>query len=192
MVIKLKSFTRRELLKILTGGIASVISVGKSAPFYGDRKRLKEESMSGIMNIVELPEQGPWPTRDPFLFCVYHQDTYPEANDDLSPNASLSGRNLGQDFSNKDGWSMYHGEKVPGFPKHPHRGFETLTVVNEGIIDHSDSLGSKARYGDGDAQWLTAGDGINHSEMFPLFNKDSSNKIDFFQIWINLPSTKKE
>ena len=92
----------------------------------------------------------------------------------------LSGRNLGQDFSNKDGWSMYHGEKVPGFPKHPHRGFETLTVVNEGIIDHSDSLGSKARYGDGDAQWLTAGDGINHSEMFPLFNKDSLNKIDFF------------
>ena len=72
------------------------------------------------------------------------------------------------------------GKKVLGFPKHPHRGFETLTVVNEGIIDHSDSLGSKARYGDGDAQWLTAGDGINHSEMFPLFNKDSLNKIDFF------------
>ena len=191
MVIKLKSFTRRELFKILTGCIASIISVGKSAHFYGGRKRFKEESMSGIMNIVELPEQGPWPTRDPFLFCVYHQDTYPEANDDLSPNASLSGRNLGQDFSNKDGCSMYHGEKVPGFPKHPHRGFETLTVVNEGIIDHSDSLGSKARYGDGDAQWLTAGDGINHSEMFPLFNKDSLNKIDFFQIWINLPSTKK-
>ena len=119
MVIKLKSFTRRELLKIFTGGIASIISAGQFAPFYNNKQRLKEESMSGIMNIVKLPEQGPWPTRDPFLFCVYHQDTYPEAKDDLSPNASLSGRNLGQDFSNKDGWSMYHGEKGARFSKTP-------------------------------------------------------------------------
>ena len=86
---------------------------------------------------------------------------------------------------------MYHGESVPGFPKHPHRGFETLTVVNKGTIDHSDSLGATARFGDGDAQWLTAGDGINHSEMFPLFNQQSSNTLDFFQIWINLPSFNK-
>ena len=78
-----------------------------------------------------------------------------------------------------------------GFPKHPHRGFETLTVINKGTIDHADSLGATARYGDGDAQWLTAGDGINHSEMFPLFNKQSNNILDFFQIWINLPSYNK-
>ena len=88
---------------------------------------------------------------------------------------------MGNDFSNKDGWSMYHGRSIPGFPRHPHRGFETLTVVSKGTIDHADSLGASARYGDGDAQWLTAGDGINHSEMFPLFNQSGNNKLDFFQ-----------
>ncbi len=145
----------------------------------------------GIKNITELPKNGPWPTTDPFLFCVHHNDSYPNAKKDMTPDSSLIDRNLGNDFSNKDGWSMYHGESIPGFPKHPHRGFETLTVVGKGIIDHSDSLGATARYGDGDAQWLTAGDGINHSEMFPLFNRSSQNIIDFFQIWINLPSHKK-
>ena len=144
-----------------------------------------------INKVISLPASGPWPTIDPFLFCVHHNDTYPSATKSFSPNASLTGRTLGNDFSNKDGWNMYHGETIPGFPKHPHRGFETLTIVEKGIIDHSDSLGARARYGDGDAQWLTAGDGINHSEMFPLFDQKNQNKIDFFQIWINLPSYNK-
>ena len=147
--------------------------------------------MNGITNIISLPDSGPWPTRDPFLFCVHHNDVYPSSKGDLAPDSSLIGRELGQDFSNKDGWSMYHGKTVPGFPKHPHRGFETLTIIEKGIIDHSDSLGASARFGDGDAQWLTAGDGINHSEMFPLFNTKEDNVNDFFQIWINLPSDKK-
>ena len=75
---------------------------------------------------------------------------------------------MGQDFAGKDGWRMYHGHAVPGFPQHPHRGFETVTFVREGYIDHSDSLGATARFGRGDVQWLTAGAGIVHSEMFPL------------------------
>ena len=59
---------------------------------------------------------------------------------------------------------------VPGFPQHPHRGFETVTFVRQGLIDHSDSLGATARFGRGDVQWLTAGDGIVHCEMFPLLD----------------------
>ena len=153
-------------------------------------KNMRKDNNS-ILSITELPKNGPWPTNDPFLFCVHHNDDYPIAKKDLSPDASFFGRDMGNDFSNKDGWSMYHGHNIPGFPRHPHRGFETLTVVSKGIIDHADSLGASARYGDGDAQWLTAGDGINHSEMFPLFNQNRNNKLDFFQIWLNLPSYNK-
>ena len=84
----------------------------------------------------------PWVTADPFLFCAYHDDAYPRGNGSMGPAASLAGRDIGQDFSRKDGWSMYHGDSVPGFPAHPHRGFETVTIVRKGLIDHSDSLGA--------------------------------------------------
>ena len=105
----------------------------------------------------------------------------------MGPAASLAGRDLGQDFEGKDGWRMYHGEVVPGFPQHPHRGFETVTVVRRGLLDHSDSLGAAARYGGGDVQWLTAGSGIMHAEMFPLLERQRANPLELFQIWLNLP-----
>jgi redox-sensitive bicupin YhaK (pirin superfamily) len=133
----------------------------------------------------------PWACFDPFLFCAYHEDRFPAGNAGLGPKDSLQGRNLGQDFDNKDGWNMYHGHVVPGFPRHPHRGFETVTVVRKGYVDHSDSLGAVARYGQGDAQWLTTGSGISHTEMFPLLNSFGPNPTELFQIWLNLPPSKK-
>ena len=133
----------------------------------------------------------PWATMDPFLFCAYHDDAYPAGNAQMGPTASLAGRDIGQDFSRKDGWSMYHGQEVPGFPGHPHRGFETVTIVRKGLIDHSDSLGAAARFGGGDVQWLTAGQGIVHSEMFPLLQTDQGNPLELFQIWLNLPARHK-
>ena len=133
----------------------------------------------------------PWETVDPFLFCVYHDDAYPRGNPQLGPNASLLGRNLGQDFAGKDGWRMYHGTTVPGFPAHPHRGFETVTILRQGFIDHADSLGATARFGQGDVQWLTAGRGIVHAEMFPLLDAASPNPLELFQIWLNLPAASK-
>jgi redox-sensitive bicupin YhaK (pirin superfamily) len=133
----------------------------------------------------------PWACRDPFLFCAYHGDAYPAGNADLGPRASLDGRQIGQDFDNIDGWNMYHGQEVPGFPQHPHRGFETVTIARQGFVDHSDSLGATARYGLGDAQWLTTGGGIVHSEMFPLLKQDAPNPAETFQIWLNLAPDKK-
>ena len=103
----------------------------------------------------------------------------------------MAGRDLGQDFAGIDGWRMYHGEVVPGFPQHPHRGFETVTFVRRGLIDHSDSLGATARFGRGDVQWLTAGKGIVHCEMFPLLDRDEPNPVELFQIWLNLPPEDK-
>jgi redox-sensitive bicupin YhaK (pirin superfamily) len=133
----------------------------------------------------------PWETEDPFLFCVHHDDAYPRGNDVMGPAASLKGRSIGQDFEGIDGWRMYHGEVVPGFPQHPHRGFETVTIARRGYIDHSDSLGATARFGEGDVQWMTAGKGIVHSEMFPLRDRDQPNPVELFQIWLNLPRANK-
>ena len=139
-----------------------------------------------------LPLGFPWTTIDPFLFCVHHKDAYPAGETTMGPPAAaLRGRNIGQDFQGKDGWRMYHGDVVPGFPQHPHRGFETVTIVRRGLVDHSDSLGATARFGAGDTQWLTAGGGIVHSEMFPLVETDKPNPLELFQIWLNLPSADK-
>ncbi len=132
-----------------------------------------------------------WGTRDPFLFCVHHLDNYPAGNEVMGPVASLAGRNIGQDFTVKDGWRMYHGDTIPGFPAHPHRGFETVTVVLKGLVDHADSHGAAGRYGNGDVQWMTAGAGLQHSEMFPLLNREGENRLELFQIWLNLPGSKK-
>jgi len=142
-----------------------------------------------ILQTVALGEQ--WPTLDPFLFLAHHLDHYPEANGSLGPAAPLEGRHIGRDFAGVDGWNMYHGATVPGFPQHPHRGFETITYVRQGWCDHADSLGARARFGEGDVQWLTAGSGIVHSEMFPLFDVDKPNPLHLFQIWLNLPAENK-
>ena len=139
--------------------------------------------------IVQLQPLGiPWPTVDPFLFCVHHDDAYPVGNADMGPGVPLTDRDMGQDFSHLGGWSMYHGNTVPGFPGHPHRGFETVTVVRKGLIDHADSLGAAARFGGGDTQWLTAGSGVVHSEMFPLLDPSAPNPLELFQIWLYLPA----
>ncbi|MCC4213161.1 pirin family protein [Leeuwenhoekiella parthenopeia] len=146
--------------------------------------------MAAIQKITRL--QMPWDTQDPFLFCAFHNDNYPKGNGKLGPDASLAGRYIGQDFVQKDGWAMYHGSKVPGFPAHPHVGFETVTVCEKGFVDHSDSLGAAGRFGNGDVQWMTAGKGVQHSEMFPLLNEEAENPLLLFQIWLNLPAKSKK
>lgn len=133
-----------------------------------------------------------WETLDPFLFCVHHEDFFPKGNPSLGPDPSnFEGRHMGQDFIVKDGFRMYHGSTVPGFPGHPHRGFETITVVRTGLVDHADSMGAAGRYGNGDVQWMTAGKGVQHAEMFPLLNQDKDNPLELFQIWLNLPKKSK-
>ncbi len=144
---------------------------------------------SPVLQTVPLGAQ--WPTLDPFLFCAHHDDAYPAGDDRMAPAVPVDDRDLGQDFSGANGWSMYHGLEVPGFPGHPHRGFETVTYVRRGLIDHSDSLGAAARFGEGDVQWLTAGRGVVHAEMFPLLNRDAPNPLELFQIWLNLPAADK-
>lgn len=145
---------------------------------------------NSIVNIQPLGFM--WPIKNPFLFCAHHIDQYPAGNAEMGlPATLLRGRNIGQDFTIKDGWRMYHGETIPGFPVHPHRGFETVTIVKTGMVDHSDSHKQAGRYGGGDVQWMTAGSGLQHCEMFPLLNQDAENPAELFQVWLNLPKAKK-
>lgn len=179
---------RRSFLKKASLGVTSMLL---SPLFAGNKMNKRQDRMEKNKLLKIRPLGFQWETQDPFLFCVHHEDNYPEGNDELGPNASLDGRHIGQDFIIKDGWRMYHGDKIPGFPGHPHRGFETITVVRKGIIDHADSTGAAGRYGNGDVQWMTAGKGVQHSEMFPLLNKTEKNPLELFQIWLNLPKKSK-
>jgi redox-sensitive bicupin YhaK (pirin superfamily) len=183
--------TRRDLLAWLAA-TPSLWALGCApAAEIGKRPSRKESGPGDDAVLAVEPLGSRWPTTDPFLFCAYHYDTYPAANELMGPAAPLAGRHMGRDFAGKDGWNMYHGQVVPGFPRHPHRGFETVTVVKTGLLDHADSLGATARYGEGDVQWLTAGAGIQHAEMFPLLDRDGKNPLELFQIWLNLPSGNK-
>jgi redox-sensitive bicupin YhaK (pirin superfamily) len=184
-------FTRREVLVGAVAGATLGAVPGCSPESVAPPAARPAAAGADAVLHVEPLAGMPWKTFDPFLFCVHHDDAYPAGNDQMGPAASLAGRNLGMDFEGVEGWRMYHGEVVPGFPQHPHRGFETVTVVRRGLIDHADSLGATARYGAGDVQWLTAGAGIQHAEMFPLIERDRPNPLELFQIWLNLPSADK-
>ena len=139
---------------------------------------------SGIRRV-----SAPFPTPDPFLFAVYHRDFFPAAAN-AKMHAPMVGN--GVDFDASRPYRMYHGTRVPGFPAHPHRGFETITATIEGVVDHCDSLGNGGRYGgEGCCQFMTAGSGIVHAEMFPLIHQDKPNTLRLFQIWLNLPREDK-
>jgi quercetin 2,3-dioxygenase len=86
---------------------------------------------------------------------------------------------------------MYHGQVVPGFPAAPAPRVRDGHLRAPGLVDHADSLGAAARYGRGDVQWMTAGSGIVHAEMFPLLDRDGPNTLELFQIWVNLPASDK-
>lgn len=129
---------------------------------------------------------------DPFIIRMHHIDYYPKGNGNMAVSEEyLDGKQIGEDFDLSSDFKMYYGKDVPGFPVHPHRGFETVTVVMQGFVDHSDSFGATGRYGAGDVQWMTAGKGMQHAEMMPLVYDDKENTMELFQIWLNLPPESK-
>ncbi len=78
-----------------------------------------------------------------------------------------------------------------GAPDHPHRGFETVSYILEGAVEHEDSAGHRGRLGPGDVQWMTAGAGIVHSEMPTAELRERGGRVHGFQIWVNLPARLK-
>jgi quercetin 2,3-dioxygenase len=79
------------------------------------------------------------------------------------------------------------GDYIGGFPSHPHRGFETITYMLEGHMEHRDHMGNVGDLQKGDVQWMTAGAGIIHSEM----PKQTEGRLRGFQVWLNLPARDK-
>lgn len=82
-----------------------------------------------------------WETSNPFIFCVHHEDFFPKGNGKLGPASSLLvDRNIGQDFTIKDGFRMYHGHRIPGFPEH------TIIMMPMSFknMAHAPSRGSKS------------------------------------------------
>jgi redox-sensitive bicupin YhaK (pirin superfamily) len=82
------------------------------------------------------------------------------------------------------------GEAV-GAPDHPHRGFETVTYMLDGEFEHEDSAGNRGSIAAGDVQWMTAGDGVIHSEMPAGWIKERGGRVHGFQLWVNLPARDK-
>src|SRR6266487_4449295 len=81
--------------------------------------------------------------------------------------------------------------EAKGAPDHPHRGFETVTYVLDGAIEHEDSQGNRGRIGPGDVQWMTAGSGVIHSEMPAEEIRRNGGRLHGFQLWVNLPRRDK-
>jgi redox-sensitive bicupin YhaK (pirin superfamily) len=114
-------------------------------------------------DIGDLITQRPVPSRhldqvDPFLFLNHHgPQTYPPHNGGLP------------------------------FGPHPHRGFETVTFILEGMLTHKDSAGHESIIRAGGVQWMTAGSGLIHAEISPREFLDSGGPLEILQLWVNLP-----
>lgn len=81
--------------------------------------------------------------------------------------------------------------EAPGAPAHPHRGFETVTYLLAGELDHRDSRGHAGALRPGDVQWMTAGDGVVHSELPGAGIRARGGRMHGFQLWVNLPRALK-
>jgi quercetin 2,3-dioxygenase len=85
-----------------------------------------------------------------------------------------------------------HGPgEAKGAPDHPHRGFETVSYILDGAIEHADSQGNRGRIAAGDVQWMTAGSGVIHSEMPSEELRRNGGRLHGFQLWVNLPRRDK-
>ncbi len=89
------------------------------------------------------------------------------------------------------GPSEYKPGEAVGAPDHPHRGFETVTYMLDGEFEHEDSAGNRGSIRPGDVQWMTAGDGVIHSEMPAAWVRERGGRVHGFQLWVNLPARDK-
>ncbi len=131
------------------------------------------------------------PGIDPFIFAAYHQDHYPKGNGRLGPDAALlRGRDIGMDFSGRDGWSMYHGEEIPAFRR-------TRTVLRNRDY-RAPGTGGPCRFAGCHGALRRGRRAVaDHRQRraarrdVPAGARGQGNTLDLFQIWLNLPAKNK-
>lgn len=137
-------------------------------------------TLDGMKNILSIHRQGEghW-VGDGFpVHTIFHYSEKPE----LSPFILLDHAGPA-DFK--------PGEKPRGVDWHPHRGFETVTVIFEGEVVHEDTAGHGGSIGPGDVQWMTAGSGLLHKEMHSDAFTKNGGRFEVLQLWVNLPAKSK-
>jgi redox-sensitive bicupin YhaK (pirin superfamily) len=144
------------------------------------RKSLQKENehdtlartVAGIVNSVETLEGGGFLVRRPFSKATFSEFDPFLLLDEMGP------------------MELGPGE-AKGAPDHPHRGFETVTYLLSGDMEHKDSQGHAGRLQPGDVQWMTAGAGVIHSEMPAREFARDGGRMHGFQLWVNLPKRDK-
>ena len=132
----------------------------------------EERTVAGIVNSIETLEGGGFLVRRPF------------------PKASFSDFDPFLLLDEMGPMDVSPGE-AKGAPDHPHRGFETVTYLLSGEMEHKDSSGHAGRLRSGDVQWMTAGSGVVHAEMPSPEFKRTGGRMHGFQLWVNLPQQDK-
>jgi len=131
-----------------------------------------ERSVAGIVNSIETLEGGGFLVRRPFPTASFSDFDPFLLLDEMGP----------MDVAPRE---------AKGAPDHPHRGFETVTYLLSGEMEHKDSNGHFGRLRSGDVQWMTAGSGVVHAEMPSAEFMRTGGRMHGFQLWVNLPQQDK-
>jgi quercetin 2,3-dioxygenase len=129
-------------------------------------------TVSGIVNSIQTVEGGGFLVRRPFPKAAFSEFDPFLLLDEMGPMEVAPG-------------------EAKGAPDHPHRGFETVTYMLSGEMEHKDSRGHAGRLSAGDVQWMTAGAGVVHSEMPSQAFMRNGGRMHGFQLWVNLPQRDK-
>src|SRR5919106_3997254 len=136
------------------------------------RQGREGRTVAGIVNSIETLEGGGFLVRRPFPKAGFSEFDPFLLLDEMGPMDVAPG-------------------EAKGAPDHPHRGFETVTYMLSGDMEHKDSRGHSGRLRPGDVQWMTAGAGVVHSEMPSREFQNSGGRMHGFQLWVNLPRRDK-
>jgi redox-sensitive bicupin YhaK (pirin superfamily) len=132
----------------------------------------RARTVGGLVNSIETLEGAGFLVRRPFPKASFSEFDPFLLLDEMGP-------------------MMLPPNKAKGAPDHPHRGFETVTYILSGQMEHKDSQGHSGKLSAGDVQWMTAGAGVVHSELPSAEFQRTGGRLHGFQLWVNLPQQNK-